>query len=109
MEAKAKAKAKPRPTPPQRHLIPPPIQPHPLFPHLNLHLNKRHLQLQPKKDGKSVLTIRLNLPIPAHNDSAQMRPLGQILEIEANMICFGQRIKVDLFEREEVERVHCAH
>ena len=56
-----------------------------------------------------ILTIRLNLPIPPHNDSAQMRPLGQILKVEANMICFREWVKIDLFESQEVEWVHCAH
>ena len=39
-------------------------------------------------------TVAFNLPIHALNDSTYVRPFGQVLEVEADVVGFGEVVEV---------------
>lgn len=55
------------------------------------------------------LTIRFNLPILIFIDFAEGRPLGEVFEVEPNVVGFGQMIEVAWVEVKEIHGCHGAY
>ena len=52
------------------------------------------------------LTVRFDLPVVAFNDLAQLGPFGEVLEVEADVVCFGQVVEITWIELEEICACH---
>jgi hypothetical protein len=51
-------------------------------------------------------TVALNLSVVTFNDAAEVRPSGQIIEVEFDIICLRKVVQIACVE---VEEIHCCH
>lgn len=58
--------------------------------------------------GRRRGTICFDLPVAALDDFAEVRPFGEVVEVEANVVGFGQVVEVAGVEFEEVGWGHGA-
>lgn len=56
--------------------------------------------------GAAARTVALDFAVRALNDLAEVRPFGQVVEIEADVVGLGERVEIALVELEEVHRRH---
>ena len=55
---------------------------------------------------KTVLTVTFYLSLPVFEDETELGPFGKVLQVETDVIGFGQVVQVALVEFEEIHRTH---
>lgn len=53
-------------------------------------------------------TVALNLTVDAFDHAAQVGPFGEVLEVEADAVRFGERIEIGRRDAQQVGRAHRA-
>lgn len=56
--------------------------------------------------GAGLLTVCFDLPVVPFDDLAQLRPAGEIFEVESDIVRLGEIVQVAGVELEEVHRRH---